>query len=571
MKINNIKIAALGVIALGTLSSCGDDWMDVASKTESDSNNFYKSQEDGLRSLYACYDGWQRTVSGGPSEDPSIDFTVYQLTETMSDECFGGTGNTDPRNTQILDRFDLTQAPSYTDLNNGLWTAYYKAIFRCNEFIDKAEGITWDDENAKKTYLGETHALRALCYFDMVRLWENIPLLEHATKDIVPQAAPDSVYALVISDLKYAIENIPANAYPKKDAATNDGHVTKYGAEAILARTYLYYRGYYGKEPDELGLTKADALAACEDIINSGEFKLVPRFKDLWPASSDDKSGGYVGLWAHENSSWAGAGNSETVLSMKFNYTQDYNGNADGNLFQKMVGMRTGKCAYDRYGQGWGGCTVTPEAASAYSTGDTRRSASIIDASQLSGYEDNYIADQREYTGYFTKKYTPLSKHAAAGDGTILHYTEGVGVDFQISQFQDWVLVRYADVLLMAAELGSPNAQTYFDEVRKRAYTEDDGTTVSGNYSQQAATKENIMKERKLEFAFEGIRYWDELRQGLEHAANEIAGSWSVKDGGANATVSIDAQNIINKRGLIQIPNTQITLSNGLLKQNPGW
>ena len=488
----------------------------------------------------------------------------------MSDECFGGTGNTDPRNTQVLDRFDLSQAPSYTDINNTLWKSYYAAIFRCNEFIDKAENITWDDESAKATYLGEAHAIRALCYFDMVRLWENIPLLEHATKDVVLQAAPDSVYAFIISDLKYAIANIPAAAYPKSQAATNDGHVTKYGAEAILARTYLYYSGYYGKEPTALGLTKADALAACEDIISSGEFKLVPRFKDLWPASSDDKTGGYVGLWADE-SSWVGEGNSETVLSMKFNYTADYNGNADGNRFQVMIGMRTGKCAYDRYGQGWGACTVTPSVASAYSTGDTRRAASIIDASQLSNYENNYIADQREYTGYFIKKYTTLSKHAKAGDGTLLHYTEGLGADFQIGQFQDWVLVRYADVLLMAAELGSSNAQKYFDEVRKRAYTEDDGTTINGNYSQQEATKENIMKERKLEFAFEGLRYWDELRQGVEQAAKEIAGSWSVKDGGANATVTINADNIIKKRGLIQIPNTQITLSNGALKQNAGW
>ena len=105
MKTNKIKIAALGILAMGGLASCSDSWLDVASKTESNSGNFYKSQEDGLRSLYACYDGWQRTVSDGPS------FTVYQLTETMSDECFGGTGNTDGRNTQILDRFDMNQAP----------------------------------------------------------------------------------------------------------------------------------------------------------------------------------------------------------------------------------------------------------------------------------------------------------------------------------------------------------------------------------------------------------------------------------------------------------------------------
>lgn len=565
MKTNKMKIAAIGILALGGLASCSESWMDVESKTESNSGNYYKSQEDGLRALYACYDGWQCTVSDGPS------FTVYQLTEAMSDECFGGTGNTDGRNTQIIDRFDMSQAPSYTDMHEQLWKSYYAAVFRCNEFIDKAEGIKWDNDTAKVTYLGEAHAIRALCYFDMVRLWENIPLLKHATSENLPQAEPDSVYSLIFSDLKFAINNIPSNAYPKKDAANNDGHVTKYGAEAILARAYLFYSGYYGKEPDQLGLTKAEALAACEDIISSGEFGLVPRFRDLWPASSEDESGGYIGLWAHQNSTWAGAGNEETVLSMKFNYTADYNGNNDGNRFQVMVGMRTGSLVYDIYGQGWGACTVTPSSASSYATGDTRRSASIIDAAQLKDYESNYIADQREYTGYFIKKYTPLSKHAKAGGG-LQHYTEGVAAgDFQISQFQDWVLVRFADVLLMAAELGSPNAQNYFDQVRERAYTEDDGATLSGNYSQLAATKENILKERKLELAFEGIRYWDELRQGLEHAASEIAGSWTVKDGGENATVSISADNIIKKRGFIQIPLTEISLSNGVLKQNAGW
>ena len=84
-------------------------------------------------------------------------------------------------------------------------------------------------------------------------------------------------------------------------------------------------------------------------------------------------------------------------------------------------------------------------------------------------------------------------------------------------------------------------------------------------------SQENILKERKLEFAFEGIRYWDQLRQGVEQAAKEIAGSWEVKDGGEKTTVSISAENIIKKRGLIQIPITEIGLSHGLLKQNPGW
>ena len=556
MKKNTVKIAFLSILAIGGLASCSDSWLDVASKTESNSDNFYKTEEDGLRALYACYDGWQRTVSDGPS------FTVYQLTETMSDECFGGTGNNDGRNTQILDRFDMNESPSYTDMHNTLWKSYYAAIFRCNEFIDKGEGIEWKTEGLKETYMGEARAIRALCYLDMVRLWENIPLLRHATSENVEQAAPDSVYAFIFSDLKYAIENIPAKAYPKADAANNDGHVTKYGAEAMLARAYLFYNGFYGKDPE--GCTKADALAACEDIIASGEFALVDDFKNLWPASSEDLTGDHVGLWAHENSTWAGPGNVETVLSMKFNYTGDYNGNNDGNKFQVMVGMRTGSLVYEGYGQGWGACTVDPAFVSSYAFGDQRKDASVIDASKLENYEKDYIADQREYTGYFTRKYTTLSKHAVAGDGTLQHYTETVGAgDFQISQFQDWVIVRYADVLLMAAELGSSNAQAYYDQVRQRAFGD--------SFTSKPVSKENIMLERKYEFAFEGIRYWDELRQGLDHAASEIAGTWDVLDGGVKSTITINAENIKAKRGMIQIPLTQITLSNGVLKQNPGW
>ncbi len=558
MKKNTVKIALLTILTAGGLTACGEGWLDVSSKTESNSDNFYKTEEDGLRALYACYDGWQRTVSDGPQ------FSVYQLTETMSDECFGGTGNNDARNTQILDRFDISQSPSYTTMHNTLWTSYYAAIFRCNEFIDKGEGIEWKTEGLKETYIGEARAIRALCYLDLVRLFENIPLLRHATSENVPQAEPDSVYQFIFSDLNYAIANIPAKAYPKADAAVNDGHVTKYGAEAMLARAYLFYSGFYGKEPDALGCTKAAALAACEDIISSGEFALVDEFKDLWPASSEDLSGDHVGLWAHENSTWAGPGNVEAVLSMKFNYTGDYNGNNDGNKFQVMLGLRTGSLVYEGYGQGWGACTVVPAFASSYAFGDTRKDASIIDATKLEGYEKNYISDQREYTGYFTRKYTTLSKHAVAGDGVLQHYTETVGAgDFQVSQFQDWVIVRYADVLLMAAELGSSNAQSYYDAVRRRAFGD--------SFVSKPVSKENIMAERKFEFAFEGIRYWDELRQGLDHAANEIAGTWDVLDGGVKSTVTIDADNIKAKRGMIQIPLTQITLSNGVLKQNPGW
>ena len=79
------------------------------------------------------------------------------------------------------------------------------------------------------------------------------------------------------------------------------------------------------------------------------------------------------------------------------------------------------------------------------------------------------------------------------------------------------------------------------------------------------------MKERMLEFALEGIRYWDLLRQGIDKAAATIAETTTVKNGGVNTTKTISAAKIKETQGLQQIPYTQITLSNGVLKQNPGW
>jgi hypothetical protein len=80
------------------------------------------------------------------------------------------------------------------------------------------------------------------------------------------------------------------------------------------------------------------------------------------------------------------------------------------------------------------------------------------------------------------------------------------------------------------------------------------------------------MNERATEFAFEGIRYWDLLRQGIDVAANAIAASsGNVKSGGNDDVVTITAANVRATKGLCQIPNNQITLSNGVLKQNAGW
>lgn len=552
---NKIVAAALLSLMMGMIS-CSESFLDVESKTESTTGTSYKNEKDVWRALIGCYDGWRQTSS-------AMQIGFYLGAETMSDECFGGTGNADGRGFQAIDRFDIAQSPADLNMYENDWRNYYAAVYRCNELISREEQISWNETNSLRgTYMGECRTLRALLYFDMVRLWGNIPLFDAPVNENRPQADPAEVFALIFADLKYAMENIPADAYPKANAAANDGHITRYAAAALFARAYLFYTGYYGSEP--AGATKAEALAAVEEIIASNEYSLVGEFKNLWPAASAGVA--EIGDMATLLGSYAGDGNSETLLALKFTSSQDYNGNNDGNRWQVMVGMRNLNAA--PYGKGWGGLTVNPRFVSEFKNGDNRRSASIIDmtgegVTALDDFEASY-KDQREYTGYAVKKYAPLS----FADGTSASKEDGSG-DFQTSNHQDYVVIRYADVLLMAAELGSSNAQGYFDAVRKRAYTSNG--VLSSSYTALPATRENIMQERRFEFAFEGINYWDLLRQGVDYAANKLAAEVTVMSAGTPDAVVIKADRLRATQGLSQIPYNQITLANGILVQNPGW
>lgn len=553
MNLNKIKIAALGILAAGA-TACSESFLEVESKTESTTANFYQSESDAYRALIGCYDGWQCTVSAGPT------FTFQHTSMLMDDDCYGALGTGDKRDAQVIDRFDIGQDASQVNLFNKLWELYYKAIFRCNSFITNMGN---DTTETVKNYVSQAKAIRAFCYFDLARLFENVPLVLEVTEDNVPQASPSDTYAQIVKDLNEAIEGISDAQNQNAGKAEYDGWISKYAAEAVLARVYLFYSGVYGSDPT--GCTKAQALAAVEDVIASQQFALVENYKDLWPAAAAEEYDGKSADFSPYEQTTYQRGNKECVLTLKFNYTADYNGNQDGNRTICMVSMgRTTDALMYPYGGGWGSCTVNPKLLNEYAANDSRKTASIIDC-KAEGVEDSEkfaknLKVQREYTGYFNKKFHALAGYKE-GELVSLKGLKNIGGDDQISQFQDYVIVRYADVLLMAAELGSANAADYFGQVHERA------TGDKGTYSE-----DNLKKERHLEFAFEGIRYWDLLRWGLNDAANTIAASsCTTKSGDQDDIITITAANIISKKGFMQIPLTQIQLSNGVLKQNQGW
>ncbi len=559
MKLNISKksiLKALTVALLaGSTASCAESFLDVESKTEPNSNSYYANQAQAWRALVGCYNGWlMTTTSPGP-------YGFYLTSIMMSDECYGGGAYGNDYDSQVIDRFDTRYDPNKSSIMQADWNAYYGGIYRCNMYMQKSEGIAFEDEGLKEQYAGECSALRAILYFDAVRLWGNIPLLLEPSSENLPQADPADVYAAIFDDLRYAIDNIPAGA--NKDV--NDfGRVTRAAAQGLFARAYLYYTGYYGAEAkytDGTAIAAADVLAELEDLIANGGYSLVADFKDLWPAASLIPVEGSTG-WAPE-STYAGNANSEVILSLNVTPQFSYNdGQFSGsNRWLVSLGMRNITAPMLGLGQGWGIAPVSRGYVNRFfASNDLRRAASIVDyekdgVAELADYS-RFPNDAKDFTGIGVRKYTPMqfgnNTPATSPDGT---------ANFMENGSQNYVVLRLADVMLMAAELGSPNAADYLHQIRSRAGLGD-----------IAVNKQNIMGERARELAFEGIRYWDLMRQGVETMADAIIASQEdVTDGGQAARITYDRAKIIEKQGLCQIPSDQITLSHGVLKQNPGW
>lgn len=521
-----MKKIFFAIVLLGVFGACKKSFLDrtpIASKVEED---FYKTPADAFQALVSAYSVLDISGYGN----------IALSSEIASDNCFGGGGNADNGFKQ-WDRFQ-----TYNDHNTDAWTKYYQGIYRANVLLQKIEGVSFGNDTAtKRQYIAEAHFLRAYFYFDLVRMFGHVPLITQPIEGsnyYVPQASADSVYMTIAADLKMAIAGCMSTSFSSMSSA-NYGRATKWAAEALLGRVYLYYTGYYGKNDLAGVYTKQDALAALKDVIANSGYGLVDKYANLFRASGAG--------------SFAGQNNKEGVFVIQYTNAGLGNWNQqNGNRMQVMVGIRSQ--VIEPYYKGWGGATVNPKLWNAYESGDSRKTASIISIADEGLTSQYSLSDQYQYTGYFWKKYTPL--YAGRPDSS--------GGDFQIDNYDNYVAIRYADVLLMASELSLATdlsgAQTYYDAVRDRAFGD--------NLHHKALTNDAngvklLMEERRFELALEGLRYWDLLRQGLDAAKQAIDNTSSNSD----FTVSFP----LATKGLFEIPQSQVNLSNGTLIQNPGF
>jgi len=528
MKTMKTYIKLLAVSGLFVLGACSGDFLDTEPSTTKVEENFYKTPTDAYQGLIAIYDVLQREAYGGP----------LLISEQASDDCFGGYGVADAQADIEWDRFLYV---TNKDMNADVWKNSYLGIYRANILLENLNKVNWGTDTALKTrYEAEARFLRAHFHFQAAKMFGDIVPLDHtitSSEFQLPRQAAEVTYALIANDLKFAADNLNNDNYSQSGNA-NYGRITKWAAEAYLARTFLFYTDYY-KKADLAGVvTKAQATTYINDVVSNSGHGLVADFANLWLAAS------------FEN--FAGEDNTEMVWAVRFNGSGkgDWNLN-EGNRFQVNIAPRGGSIG--KYATGWGGATVNPKLYNAYETGDTRRDATIIN---FAGEGLNFNAEareQRQYTGYSWKKYCPITN--AAGTAIV----ELNGGNFQIDNYQDYAIIRYADVLLMAAELNlgtnTALAQADLDKVRDRAFK---STT-----HRKTVSKTVIMEERRLELALEGQRYFDLIRQGVDVAKAAIDNS--ATDSQFNVTFRTETL------GWLPLPQSQIVISNGTIKQNPGW
>lgn len=543
----NILIkSTIAAVALFGTTSCMEEFLESEPMTQLTSSNYYKTPEDIYQSLVGCY----QQLRGGYGD-------FFQFLNIAADDCYGGGGATDAYGNQIWDEFK-----DYNDLeiNRYTWAnKVWRAIRRCSVVVEQAENVDWGNQaQLKNQYVAEARMLRAYWYYLTQACFGHIPLVTSSEQlEIEGQADPDDVYAYIVEDLKFAINNLPAVRYANM-ADEENGRVTKWFAEGFAARVFLFYTGYYGK--DSLpGMTKSDVVGYLDDVINNSGHALLPSFSSLWPWSMRkdywSKQSLYVGT---DDLKYAGECNEEIVFAIKCWV-------ASAGRFQhsQYMGLRgipyVG--AYDPFVDGWGMATITKKAYDWFEPTDTRRFASIINLKEEGIPCDG--TDQREFTGFAHKKYQNLTHPNDPTKG----YPQYLGGSNANWNPQDQFIMRYADILLMAAELkvdsDPATALKYVNMVRARAFENND-------HNLSSVTKQDILDERAREFVFEGLRYHDVLRQGVQKAKTilDVAGD-PVLNNKIPEIKKIDWP--IEKQGLFMIPYSDVSLSNGKIKQNPGW
>lgn len=491
---NVFKIVSLAV-SLVMIVSC-EKFVDYDPKEDFQitANDYFKTADDYRKMVIGVYSPLQWLYANPVIGDVASDNAVS-----------GGENATDVLGLQQIDDYQLNANNSYM---TEAWKACYEGINRANYLEENKSKL---DFVGKESLYGEVYFLRAYFYFELVKMFGDVPLFTErrlaASDSRKLQRSPKAdVYKQIEADLNSAINALPVVNVQK-------GRITKYAAQALLGKVLLYQN-------------KFDASAAMLENVIKGPFQLVSNFESIFLQSGENGP--------------------ESVFEIQYSNINPYYdwsnpGRGQGNLAVQMCGVRN-LAGSSPFAQGWSINLPTKNLADAFEAGDQRKDATILDIEAYKNanpsFNITYLVAPYKNTGLYNRKYHPRKGETS---GQIeLNYTNNHRV------------IRFADVLLMAAEAynrsTTPNdakAREYLNLVRRRAF----GDNLHDISSTGSALRNAIWDERRLELAMEGDRFFDLVRTGL--AASKIQGF------------------VANKNEVFPIPQQEIDISG--LTQNPGY
>lgn len=560
-----IKYIIASLFCVMLFAAC-DDFLDTDNLTMKDTSNFPLNETDAFQMVNGIYAVMNRNLAD-PEEDP---FFIFDI---ASDDRLGG-GSQSNIGAQGVDRL----MNAYVDWMKPLWQQRYAGINRANNALESIDKVAnWTSENVKKQYLCEIYFLRAWYYFNLVQVFNGVPLVLSTEPQNLPRSTADEVYAQIASDLKNAIEIGPSTKYPD----FGEGRVSKWAAEGMMARVWLFYTGFYQKSELPLAeggsISKSQVVAWLEDCIQNSGFGLVSDQRNLWPYTNPYTAKDY--LYDQENNlNWETDENKESMFAVKMSNKAGWS--ADDHLRHNRIvefyGLRkTNESAFPFSVQGYSNGPVceklwTDWAADPDYAGDYRRVGSICDrAVEIPNYPGDK-AKEVENTNLLAKKYIGCEAYNEDHSGRYLSYAYYYGSENnrQSGLTQSLVWLRFADVLLMHAELSDGkviyNGKNGVNAVRQRAGLDDIPYSLA-----------NLKKERRYELCFEALR-WNDLRRWgdvAEKVKNQV-GNKILNQGieGEYAFTNDYMQRYKDTGGgFFKIPEDQVTLSEGVLEQNPGW
>ena len=584
------KIIFILISCILAIVSCDkiDSLLDTKNYQKADTSSFPQTEKDAEQLVNSAYSTMHSLYTG------SI-FRINLFRRMIASDDYYGGGSTSSKETTAADRL---LAPSM-DEDNSPWKSYYNGLFRCNFAL---EAITAMDDDKftgdnKDWFLGQVHFMRAFWLWELAERYETFPLTLSTEVENMPKAEVDEIYKAIADDLVEAIKLIPAKYGYSRDNNLA-GRATKYAAEALMGRVWLFYTGFY-KKSEMAGITKSQVISYLEDCANTSvsKFDLENDQREIWPYTNTYSSGVEYGAdfdtyVNHEGLRWVGNHSKETVWGVHFSLT----GNAYNRL-PEWIGMRNSAQRPNADSYPWaagsnGNASVNPIMLKEWYTDpdygptDKRFYGSVIAIRNANEVYKDWFADgyvelpkfkghdskEIERTLFYSKKYQAVGCYSDGAKSSLLNnffnaVNGAVSNNPKSGNKNDAIYIRFADVLLMLDEL--KETTTGMNRLRARA-----GLAPYSGY-----TFERLQKERRYELMFEGMRFND-LRRWYPEKAGEII--QKNQDGGYIEFKGVPttyqelpgrsfAQRYALTRGFWMIPQEQIGLQEGMLTQNKGF